>query len=84
MKALLIALLLIASYLVGVDVASHRENITAVIQMDGKGWYRVEHYWILKNGECVRFVNGTGGIETFCGAFGVTERKDFYKLPSKP
>lgn len=58
------------------------DHTNAVLQMDGRGWFRVSDYRI--DGNCVRFVNGLGEKEVFCGAFSVTEKNDFNKLPSNP
>lgn len=64
---------------------AHRENPPiAVLQMDGKGWYRVERYQLSQKRDCVGFINGMGEYERFCGAFSVTEEKDFESLPSRP
>lgn len=67
-----------------INEAHRGDQIIAVLQMDGKGWYRVERYQLSEKRDCVGFINGMGEYERFCGAFSVTEKKDFDSLPKKP
>lgn len=77
--------LMIFGFVVVIVSEAHRDSKPiAVLQMDGKGWYRVERYHLSVKRDCVGFVNGMGEYERFCGAFSVTEEKDFASLPSRP
>jgi hypothetical protein len=67
---------------IAITLAFPTDHTSAVLQMDGRGWFRVSDYRI--DGNCVRFVNGLGEKEVFCGSFGVTEKKDFNKLKGNP